>query len=79
MRVSPRSGLVLSATLFVLAQSAPTMAQYEGPRGHYRSDAGFTRDLNGTPCGMNCTRSTQKRWSAYYRHHPRVRRIPSAK
>ena len=67
MRVSRRFSLVATAAcLLVAAETAPTMAQYQGPGGHYRSEASFVRDVNGTPCGMNCTQAAQKRWSRYY-------------
>lgn len=75
MQSPPKVALIAAATcLLAAAGAAPVMAQYEGPRGHYNSEAGFIRDLNGTPCGVNCTREAQKRWSAYYgrRHHPKA-------
>jgi hypothetical protein len=30
-------------------------SQYQGPHGHYASQSDFIRDLNGTPCGIECT------------------------
>jgi hypothetical protein len=72
MRVSNRIGLVAAAyCLFAMVATAPALAQYEGPKGHYRSEAAFSRSVQGTPCGINCTRSAQKRWARYYshRHH----------
>lgn len=51
------------------AMTAPSLAQYEGPRGHYGSEASFDRDINGTPCGINCTRAAERRWAHRHRHH----------
>jgi hypothetical protein len=56
----------VSVCLLAAAEIAPTMAQYQGPRGHYTSVSSYVRDVEGTPCGMNCTRAAQKRWSRNY-------------
>jgi hypothetical protein len=80
MRVSRRFGLVAAAAcLLATVEIAPAVAQYEGPRGHYRSEAAFSRSVEGTPCGINCTRAAQKRWASYYRHHPRRHHYYSAR
>jgi len=31
--------------------------------GTYNSLANFSRSVEGTPCGMNCTREREMRWS----------------
>ncbi len=36
--------------------------QYKGPHGHYASQTDFIRSLNGTPCGVECTRRENNRW-----------------
>jgi hypothetical protein len=38
-------------------------SSYQGPDGRYDSEADFVRDINGTPCGLQCTLEAQKRWS----------------
>lgn len=35
--------------------------QYQGPDGKYDSQTGFIRSLNGTPCGIECTRGEHAR------------------
>jgi hypothetical protein len=59
------TGALLSATA-----ALPASAQYQGPRGDYGSLAGYTRSVDGTPCGMNCTRRAQQRWAQPYRSNP---------
>ena len=72
MRLSLNAVSVALATgLIAAAMSGPSLAQYEGPRGHYGSEASFDRDVSGTPCGINCTRAAQRRWSHHHRHHKR--------
>jgi hypothetical protein len=36
---------------------------YQGPHGHYNSLSDYVRDVEGTPCGMNCERAAQERWA----------------
>jgi hypothetical protein len=36
---------------------------YQGPDGTYDSYADYTRDVNGIPCGIDCTRRAAERWS----------------
>jgi hypothetical protein len=36
---------------------------YQGPHGHYADLADFTRSINGTPCGIECTRSHEELWA----------------
>jgi hypothetical protein len=76
MRVSSRFGLVAAAACLFAVEAAPAVAQYEGPQGHYGSEAAFTRSVNGTPCGINCTRASQRRWARYYSHHHHYRHPP---
>jgi hypothetical protein len=55
MPILVKSGTIISAALLIGATAIrPSSAQYEGPRGHYRSEASFTRAINGTPCGAHC-------------------------
>jgi hypothetical protein len=69
MRLEVKSFPVsIAVCLFGAALASPTFAQYEGPNGHYSSESSFVRDINGTPCGMNCTRAAQKRWARYHKH-----------
>ena len=41
-------------------------SSYEEPNGTYDSLADFTRDINGTPCGIACTTRAQARWGHPY-------------
>lgn len=34
---------------------------YQGPNGRYNNEADFERDINGTPCGVNCAHEKQDR------------------
>ena len=43
---------------------------YQNPDGTYDSLADLTRDVRGIPCGVECTREAQARWSHYYVTHP---------
>jgi hypothetical protein len=43
----------------------PVVPSYQGPDGSYDSVAAFSRDYEGVPCGMNCTRRALERWSGY--------------
>ncbi len=38
-------------------------SNYQGPDGTYESLSDYTRAIEGTPCGMNCTLRAQQRWS----------------
>jgi hypothetical protein len=40
------------------AQDKPNSV-YE-PKGSYNSEADFTRDVNGVPCGINCERRARQ-------------------
>jgi hypothetical protein len=42
---------------------------YQDPDGTYPSEADFVRDLRGIPCGVNCTREAQARWSRWIHRH----------
>jgi hypothetical protein len=69
MRSSLKFSSIVGAALLVSSGSAvPSMAQYQGPNGHYHSMSAYTRDINGTPCGMNCTRRAQQHWAHRYHH-----------
>jgi hypothetical protein len=37
--------------------------RYQGPHGRYASQTDFIRSLNGSPCGIECTRREDNRWS----------------
>jgi hypothetical protein len=72
MCISRRLSILVATTcLFAMMEIVPTMAQYQGPRGNYGSEADFTRDVDGTPCGIQCTQRAQKRWARYYARHAR--------
>ncbi len=53
----------------------PAVPHYQGPDGRYDNLADFTKDLGGTPCGIECTYRAQVRWGVippprpyYYAH-----------
>lgn len=57
-RYAPRCWAV-SPGLFVQTSS------YQDPDGTYESYAGYIRDVNGTPCGLECSRPwAQRIWFA---------------
>jgi hypothetical protein len=41
---------------------------YQGPDGTYNSYADYIRDVNGTPCGQNCSLQAQARWAMMRDH-----------
>lgn len=41
---------------------------YQGPDGTYNSYADYIRDLNGIPCGQNCSLRAQARWEIAQPH-----------
>ncbi len=43
-------------------------SSYQEPDGTYDSLSDFTRDINGTPCGIECAAKAEARWSRYYAH-----------
>lgn len=50
---------------------------YQNPDGSYDSLADLTRDIWGIPCGVECTREAEARWSRYTYQHPYERyRVP---
>jgi hypothetical protein len=56
-------GLLLVASLPASAQSGPYDVGPSGYRdvdGSYRSIAAYTRDVEGIPCGINCTLAAQQ-------------------
>jgi hypothetical protein len=63
---------IIGATgvLLGMAATLPASAQYQGPRGGYDSLSDYSRSVEGTPCGMNCTRRAQQRWARPYRSNP---------
>jgi hypothetical protein len=36
---------------------------YVGPHGHFSSLSDFTRSINGTPCGEECTARHERLWA----------------
>jgi hypothetical protein len=49
----------------ITGRAAMTPGSYEEPESGYESLAAYTRDVNGTPCGVNCERqweATSQRW-----------------
>jgi hypothetical protein len=83
MQLVLKSTLVVAAACgLAMAVSSPSQAHgvryvyptqgysiYQGPDGSYDSLADFTRDIWGIPCGIECTREAQARWS-HYPHRP---------
>jgi hypothetical protein len=45
---------------------APASGVYQAPGGGYPTLSDFSRDVWGVPCGVECTREAQARWSHYY-------------
>ncbi|WP_020174631.1 hypothetical protein [Methyloferula stellata] len=43
-------------------------SSYQEPDGTYDSLSDFTRDVNGTPCGIECSARAQAHWGHYYAH-----------
>ena len=75
--------LTLLATGALLASAPPAMAHamrceratniapysaYQGPDGSYNSYADYIRDMNGIPCGQDCTLEAQARWAMMRNH-----------
>lgn len=69
------SALLLAAAVPVMAQSNGFIYQggpgwsgsgYRDSNGNYRSLADYTRDVEGTPCGINCTRAAQGQTAREY-------------
>jgi hypothetical protein len=63
--------LATAAVSAVQAQSRvfpnpQAVSQYQNPDGSYRSLADYVRDVEGTPCGMECTRVSQRSARDYY-------------
>lgn len=69
MQRSFKLASIAAAALLGAAVAVPASAKYEGPHEHYRSTAAFTRDVNGTPCGMNCSRAVHRHWAYHKVHH----------
>lgn len=44
----------------------PAYGLNQAPDGSYPTPSDFSRDVWGVPCGMECTREAQARWSRYY-------------
>lgn len=62
------SAVSLPATTFAARTTAPlTLAAgldgYQNPDGSYPSLANVVRDINGTPCGIECQKDVDRRWS----------------
>ena len=79
MQLILKSALAAAVCCLGLAASGPSQAQewhytyptqrysiYQNPDGTYPSLAALTRDVWGIPCGVECTRDAQARWSHYY-------------
>ena len=76
--------IAAAACGLAIAVSSPSQAQnaryvypypaqhysiYQNPDGTYDSPTDLSRDVWGIPCGVECTREAQARWSHYiYRH-----------
>jgi len=67
-----------NSTAAPLAADAPashvaaSYSIYQNPDGSYPSLGNFVRDLNGTPCGIECEKEADQRWGL----HP-AQRAPS--
>ncbi|MHB8886612.1 MAG: hypothetical protein ACYC5H_16315 [Methylovirgula sp.] len=48
---------------------------YENPDRSYPSYTDFSRELNGVPCGIECTQAAEHRDAGYYALAPRHYRI----
>ncbi len=83
MRLVLKLTLIASAHCLVGAISTPSEAQqwryappaehysiYQNPDGTYDSPADLSRDIWGVPCGVECVREAQARWSRYAATHP---------
>jgi hypothetical protein len=57
-----QSGPVARPDPYALYQQR-TASIYQGPGGTYDSLSDYTRDVNGIPCGIECTRRADQRWS----------------
>jgi hypothetical protein len=62
-----RVALCGAGALFLVAGSAVSPAHavsvYQNLNGTYPSLSDFVRDLNGTPCGIECTAHAERRWA----------------
>lgn len=63
--------LATAAVSSVQAQSRvfpnpQAFSQYQNPDGSYRSLSDYVRDVEGTPCGMECTRASQRSARDFY-------------
>lgn len=45
--------------------AASSYSIYQNPDGSYPSLSNFVRDLNGTPCGIECERDADQRWGLH--------------
>lgn len=84
MQLILKSTLVAAACCLGMAiMSGPSQAQewhhayptpsydiYQNPDGTYDLLSDLTRDVWGIPCGVECTREAQARWSHYTYRHP---------
>ena len=57
-----------AALISVLAGSLPASALdlHQNPDGSYPSLGDFVNDIEGTPCGIDCTADAEKRWCDWY-------------
>jgi hypothetical protein len=53
---------ILMFALASTASSAQALDLYQNPDGTYPSLANMTRDIDGTPCGIECTAEGYHRW-----------------
>ncbi|MGP0060732.1 MAG: hypothetical protein ACLPID_15740 [Beijerinckiaceae bacterium] len=57
-----QSGPAVRADSYAVSQDRH-YSNYQAPDGSYDSPRDFIRDLEGTPCGIDCTQRAQQRWS----------------
>jgi hypothetical protein len=66
-RIAFRSRALAAAGIIMFAfagitSSARALDLYQNPDGTYPSLSNFTRDIEGTPCGIECTAEAHHRW-----------------
>jgi hypothetical protein len=51
-----------AAQIYYLYPVGIMLNQYQEPDGSYANLSDFTRSINGTPCGIECTRRSEAHW-----------------
>jgi hypothetical protein len=50
------------------APASSGFSAYQNPDGSYSSLSALVRDINGTPCGIECEQDADRRWGARPQH-----------